>query len=298
MKHFKFLLFLSFLSSIVSSCAFNTIFLHPTQISSEANLQTMYIQDDTVNVYYSGDYKQPLFVRNGEDTVEFRHSIESVLFLSKSGNLLNGWMLKPKNIEPKATLLFFHGNSGDLASTHWSMTLLLQEGFQVFAVDYSGYGLSEGKAKRKHLLKDGNSAVNYLLSREDVKDTKVIIYGQSLGGHLAAVVATENQEKIDGLVIEGAFSSHKDIGKEFAGFVGKWFVKEMYSAKTSLPNFTKPLLVIHSTEDEIIPFFMGQKLYDVAHEPKEFYEIDGCHICGSRLYAKEIADKIFKLVKD
>src|SRR5690554_2949549 len=222
----------------------------------------------------------------------------SVFFTSKSGHKLNGWMLKPKDIHPKATILFFHGNSGDLVRTHWSMTLLLQEGFQVFAIDYSGYGLSEGKAKRKHLLNDGNAAVDYLISREDVKGKKVIIYGQSLGGHLASVVATNNQDKIDALVIEGAFSSHKDIGKEFAGFLGKWLVKEMYSAKASLPGFTKPFLVIHSTEDEIIPFYMGKDLYNVANEPKTFYEIDGCHICGSRLYAEEIANKIFDLVKN
>lgn len=298
MKNLRFIYCSFLLSLTLSSCAFNRTFLRPVSFDSQTDQQTLNIQGDTVTIHYLGDNKQPLFIRNEKDTVQFKHSIESVFFTSKSGHKLNGWMLKPKDIHPKATILFFHGNSGDLVRTHWSMTLLLQEGFQVFAIDYSGYGLSEGKAKRKHLLNDGNAAVDYLLSREDVKGKKVIIYGQSLGGHLASVVATNNQDKIDALVIEGAFSSHKDIGKEFAGFLGKWLVKEMYSAKASLPDFTKPFLVIHSTEDEIIPFYMGEDLYNVANEPKTFYEIDGCHICGSRLYAEEIANKIFDLVKN
>lgn len=290
--------FFSFLvlTVVLSSCAFNKTFLHPTKLDSSANHQTLYLEGDTVTINYSGANKQPLFVRNGRDTVEFKHSIESVMFMSESGNILNGWMLKPKEVKPKATILYFHGNSGDIASMHWAMTILMREGFQVLAIDYSGYGLSEGKATRKNVLKDGNSSVDYLLSREDVKNTKIVIYGQSLGGHLSAVVATQNQDKIDALVMEGAFSSHKEIGKVFAGFLGTWFVKEMYSAKASLPNFHKPILIIHSSEDDVIPLEMGKSLYEVANEPKELYEIKGCHICGSRIYAKEIATKIFEML--
>lgn len=279
-----------------SSCALNRTFLKPTRLPDNAQSETLYIQGDTVTVDYRGEDQHPLFIRNGKDTVQFKHTIESVMFKSTSGNLLNGWIIKSKEVQPKATILFFHGNSGDIAHMHWAMNLLLQYGFQVFAIDYSGYGLSQGRATRKNVLKDGNSALDYLLTRPDVKNTKIVIYGQSLGGHLSVVVAAMNQNKIDGLVEEGGFSSHKEIGKAFAGSFGKMMVKEEYSAKDSIVNFHKPILIIHSKEDEVVPFEMGQELYNLANEPKEFYIIDGCHTCGSRIYAKEIAEKILKMV--
>jgi len=265
-------------------------------MAADASSATLYIEKDTVTIQYIGDQYHPLFIRNGDDTVSFNYTTESVMFESTSENMLNGWMLTPKDVQPKATIMFFHGNSGFLTSQHWAMTRLLKYGFQVFAVDYSGYGFSEGKATRKNVLKDGNSALKYLKSRADLGDTKVIIYGQSLGGHLAAVVAGQNEDDIDGLVIEGAFSSHKDIGIEFAGFLGRIFVKEQYSAIESIPHFHKPTLIIHSTEDDVIPFKLGEKIYEHANQPKELYQIEGCHICGSRLYSEEIAGKILKML--
>ena len=198
---------------------------------------------------------------------------------------------------PTITLLHFHGNAGCLLSQYQLMTPLLKYGFQVFTFDYSGFGYSEGKATRKNVLIDGNSALTYLKSRDDIKNTKLVIYGQSLGGHLSAVIAQKRQEEIDGLVIEGAFSSHKDISAEVAGFLGRMLVLEKYSAYKSIQTYTKPLLVIHSVEDEVIPFKMGQKIYNNANEPKEFYEINECHICGPRFYADSISVKIENMLK-
>ena len=273
------------------------MFLKPIELASDATSTNLYIQKDTVTIKFVGEQHQPLFIRNGIDTVDFNYTIESVMFNSTSGNKLNGWMLTPKNVKPKATIMFFHGNSGYIPNQHWAMTLLLKHGFQAFAVDYSGFGFSEGKATRKNVLKDGNSALDYLISRENIKNTKLVIYGQSLGGNLAAVVAEQNQDKVDALVIEGAFSSHRDIGIKFAGFLGRIFVKEQYSSAKSIANFHKPSLIVHSTEDDVIPFEMGQKIFNSANQPKEFFEIDGCHICGSRLYNEEIAEKIFDMLK-
>jgi pimeloyl-ACP methyl ester carboxylesterase len=141
------------------------------------------------------------------------------------------------------------------------MTRLLEYGFQRLAIDYSGYGFSTGHVNRRKTLQDGNTALETILSMPEVDGTKVIIYGQSLGGHLAAVVAKMNEEEIDGLVTEGAFSSHKDIAKVFAGSFGKAFVKEFYSAKDSIALFHKPVLIIHSTEDEIIPYLHERKAF-------------------------------------
>lgn len=284
------------LLSTVSSCAFNKNFLRPTILDNDTKEQHLIIQGDQVKVEYAGENKQPLYIRNGNDTVSLSYTIESYFIESTSGNALNTWILRHKEIEPKATIVYYHGNAGDLTSRHWSMSLMLQHGFQVFAIDYSGYGLSHGKATRKNVFQDGLSALEAIAQREDVEKKPLILYGQSLGGHLSAAVSGQKAELIDALVIEGAFSSHKDIGKTFAGFLGTWFVREMYSGKKNIQDYHKPVLIIHSDEDEVVPFEMGQTLFKNANEPKEFYHIKGCHICGSRLYHEEIADKIWKMV--
>jgi fermentation-respiration switch protein FrsA (DUF1100 family) len=112
------------------------------------------------------------------------------------------------------------------------------------------------------------------------------------------VVAARNAAEIDGLVIEGAFSSHKAIAAERKGALGKLFVGEPYSAEESIAAYTKPILIIHSRDDEVVPFSMGQKLFDAANEPKEFLEIEQMHLAGLDLYTEQIAEKIGDLVDD
>lgn len=277
---------------ILTSCSFNTMFLEPTKIPPSTKRLTLSSEVDTTIVEFEKGTYQPTFLKNKKDTLDLGFNIESVVFESSNGNLLNGWMLKPKNNSPSMTLLHFHGNAGFLLSQYQAMTPLLQYGFQIFIFDYSGFGFSEGKATRNNVLVDGNSALDYLKNRADVKNTKLIIYGQSLGGHLSAVIAQQRQSEIDGLVIEGAFSSHKDIAAERAGIFGRLFVSEKYSARKSIQDFNKPLLVIHSNEDKTVPFGLGKKLFANANEPKEFYEIDKCHICGPRYYGESISRKI------
>jgi dipeptidyl aminopeptidase/acylaminoacyl peptidase len=286
---------------LLAACSFNKLYLQPTKLpqippDNEMITLTAHTKNDTTFVVYQTKTFQPTFLDTKNDTLRHDFTIESVVFQSENGNNLNGWLLKPKNFIPTITLLHFHGNAGCLLSLYLSqyqsMVSLLEYGFQIFMFDYSGFGFSEGKATRKNVLIDGNSALTYLKNRDDVKNTKLVIYGQSLGGHLSAVVAQRREVDIEGLVIEGAFSSHKDISAKYAGFLGRMLVSEKYSAYKSIQTYKKPILVIHSTEDEIIPFKMGQKIFHNANEPKEFYEIKKCHICGPKFYADSISTKI------
>jgi fermentation-respiration switch protein FrsA (DUF1100 family) len=284
----------------LTACSFNKLYLYPTKFSpiptdKEKVTLTVRNKEDTTLVVCQSKTFQPTFLNTKNDTLKYDFTIESVVFKSENGNHLNGWFIKPENLTPTITLLHFHGNAGCLISLltlHKAITPLLKYGFQIFLFDYSGFGFSEGKATRQNVWIDGNSALTYLKNRDDVKNTKLVIYGQSLGGHLSAVVAEQREADIDGLVVEGAFSSHKDIAAKFAGFLGRMLVSEKYSAYKSIQTYKKPLLVIHSTEDKMIPFKMGQKIYNHANEPKEFYEIKECHICGPEFYADSISAKI------
>lgn len=285
------------LSIFQASCSFNKMFLQPDKAPVTAKRLTMATATDTTVIFFSGNNRQPTFTKNEKDTIDFGFTIESIIFKSKNGNNLNGWFLKPKDKKPTITLLHLHGNAGFLLSQYQTISPLLKNGFQVFIFDYSGFGFSEGEATRKNVLIDALSALDYIKDRQDVKETRLVIYGQSLGGHLAAVVGTQRQSDIDGLVIEGAFSSHKDIASSTIPVLGRILVKEIYSAKKSIKDFYKPLLVIHSAEDKEIPFYMGKKIFDNANTPKEFYEIKRCHICGPTFYSDSISQKIVNMLK-
>lgn len=286
----------------VTGCSFNSVYLKPTKLppipaGKDQVTITSKSDKDTTVVLFDAKTLQPTFLNTKNDTMRVDYTIESVRFKSTSGHLLNGWFLKPKNSKPAITLLHFHGNAGFLLSNYKAMTPLLPYGFQAFVFDYSGFGFSEGKATRDQILIDGNAALTYIKSRADVQNTKVVLYGQSLGGHLSAVVAAQRQSEIDALVMEGAFSSHKDIAAAKAGFFGRMLVSEKYAASDYISEYKKPLLLIHSTEDEIIPFAMGQKILARANQPKSLYEIQKCHICGTDYYADSIAQKIKKMVE-
>jgi len=288
--------------TFLTACSFDKMYLQPTSLpkipqdKDKVSITTT-TKNDTTFVEFNTKTLQPTFLKNNKDTIIFDYTIESVVFKSLSGNNLNGWLLKPKNIDATTTLLHFHGNAGFLLSQYQAITPLLKYGFQAFVFDYSGFGFSEGKATRDNVLLDGNSALTYIKSREDVKNTKLVIYGQSLGGNLSAVVAQQRETDIDGLVIEGAFSSHKDIAAKTAGVFGRLLVSEKYSAYKSIRTFKKPVLIIHSTEDEVIPFKMGQKIFDNTIAPKGFHEIKKCHICGPEFYADSISLKIINMLK-
>jgi uncharacterized protein len=284
-----------------TSCAYNSKFLAPRKYTADTKAVTLSksATDSTVAVYNGAPF-QPFFLKNGRDTIDMGYTIESVLFTNRAGNKLNGWMLKSKTVPVIHTLLHFHGNAGSILGQFLAIKPLLTQGFQIFVFDYSGYGFSEGKATRKNLLADGIDAVAYVKTREDVKNKKLLLYGQSYGGHLSVCVAAKVQNEIDGLVVEGGFSNHKDLSvegaKPFIAFMSRIFVKEIYAATKAVKKIKKPILIIHSTEDKVIPFAMGKKVFDKANSPKEFFEIKGEHLAAPGLYTKEIWDKIKKML--
>lgn len=232
-----------------------------------------------------------------------KYFLEEVNFKSANGNNLNGWFFKPKNKPVIGTVLHFHGNAANISYQYQFSDSLIQAGFQVLTFDYQGFGKSEGKESQEHVLEDGISALYYIKAREDVKNTKLILFGQSLGGHLSCVVAAREQKLIDALIVEGAFTGHERM----AIYVGrksgapKWLTKMLvptkYDAIEEIDKVTIPKLIIHSTEDETCPFYMGKELYDKAIAPKEFWEIKGAHINASGMYRGEFVKKFVELIK-
>lgn len=280
---------------LLSACAFDKMFLFPDKL----------LPDKTYTIYLRGEEKDSILLKYNNDSslAEISnaqpYSIENVFFTNKKGIRLNGLFYKPNKVNENFTLLFLHGNAGNVLSHFSIVHHLALQGFQVLLFDYSGFGLSGGKATRKNALRDACAALDYLRSRKDVVNTNVVIYGQSLGGNMAPEVARLNKEKVRAVVIEGAFSSHDDIAAHATGlgFIAHMGVREEYSAINAVKKWHRPLLVIHSREDSIIPFQMGIKIFEKASEPKIFYAIDKPHIAGPVYYADSIAYKIKELLK-
>lgn len=212
-------------------------------------------------------------------------------FLTYDGYQLTGWWIEhPK---PIATILFFHGNAGNMGDRIQFLTYLHEAGFSVFIFDYRGYGESEGKPAEDGILMDGDAAYEELTTQIGIPPDQIVFFGRSLGGVIAAYTA--RGRPIRGLILEGTFPSAYDMAEIlFAPIrVPRPLISVRLDTLSYLTLRRCPLLVIHGTHDEVIPFRMGQKLYNLAAQPKSFYVVDrgghnDCYIVGTKAYFEQI----------
>jgi uncharacterized protein len=231
------------------------------------------------------------------------YQLEELHFKASDGETLHGWFLKPINKTIVGTVLHFHGNAANISYQYQFAAPLIKAGFQVMVFDYEGYGKSTGKASQEKVLDNGIQALHYIKERADVKNTKLILFGQSLGGHLSCVVAAKEQALLDALIVEGAFTGHElmavYVGKKYhcPKGVTKLLMQTKYNAIDYIDKVTIPKLIIHSTEDQTCPFYMGKQLYDKAIAPKQFWEVKGPHIQAGVLYGEEFANHFLEIIK-
>lgn len=285
--------FLFLASSIVllSSCSLSKTFHKPYKNKYSLHQWKYVVVDkDTSYIHYNQENKEINFTTSNGTIINDDFIIKDTFFVSSSGNRLNGWFLTPKNLEPIATILHFHGSANNLFLHYRTISPLIDYGFQVFTFDYSGYGFSAGKATRQHVLDDAYSALDFLQENERIKEN-IIIYGHSYGGYLASIVGSNKQNDIKGIVIEGAFSAHKAEANYTVPILGLLVKNEELAAREIRKN-SKPVLIIHSTDDKKVPLKFGKEIFNNANQPKVFYQIDKPHIMGLQYYDKEIAEKI------
>ncbi len=293
MKFLKFSTILIFL--FFWSCQVNYPILQPWKNDVSKRNFSWKEQQDSIHLKISGENLQPIFFKN-KDTLQRSFTIQSFYFQGNEGRKINAWLLKPKKNSAVKSVFALHGNAGNINTHFENFENLTDFGFQVFIFDYSGFGYSEGKANRKNALEDSYIAFEFFKNLNEVKNTRKIIYGQSIGGNFAIPVATKNQNEIDGLVLEGTFLQTDDIVNHYVPVLGKIIVKNNFDNKENLKNFRKSILVIHSKDDKIVPEKLGRKLFEKANPPKDFMRIEKCHVCGIRFYAGEIVEKLNKLI--
>ncbi|MCW8093160.1 alpha/beta hydrolase [Alteromonas sp. ASW11-130] len=184
----------------------------------------------------------------------------------------------------KATILVFQGSGSTVANWYKVIRPLIQDGYQIFMMEYRGFGSSEGDATHNSIAIDANAALNYLASRKEVKTKPLLVMGQSYGGQLAIYVTYKNQHLVDGLITEGTFTS---FSEEAASFV-PWpisslinlIVSNEYNSLELISAIKTNKLFIHSAEDKVVPFEMAKKLYNKAVGRKNLWVIEGKHVAG------------------
>lgn len=210
-------------------------------------------------------------------------------------------LLKPNTAKPKATILFFHGAAGNVSTYVFMIKPLVEAGFQVAMVDFRGYGKSTGTPTHLNVAADGQKFFDTMLSRKDIKNTKILIYGASLGSQVATHLAKNNKAKISGLVIDGGMSSFADIAAVFAPQFKDALAKmlaSVYSAKENIKATEGlPKLFIYSKNDNTVPFSQGEEIYKNAAEPKQFFEFTADHLSAVTEKPTDVVKAIEALIK-
>lgn len=189
--------------------------------------------------------------------------------------------------DAKHTILFSHGNAEDLGKVVPFMRQFYEMGFSVLMYDYRGYGTSEGKASTAHVKQDAEAAYHWLVDEKKIAPRSIIIQGRSLGGGVAVWLASRNE--CGGLISEESFASAIRVKTHWK--ILPW---DKFDSFRSIRRVDCPVLVIHGTDDKLIPLWHAEKVYNAAPEPKRALWIEGGQH-NNYVYAAE--EKYFTTVR-
>jgi len=195
-------------------------------------------------------------------------------FIKTQDNVtINAWLVKSSL--GRGTLVFCHGNAGNIGDRLEKILLFHQLGMNVLIIDYRGYGKSQGRPGEAGIYQDAVAAYDYLRSRNDIDHSAIIGYGASLGG--AVVIDLAAKRDLAALIIHSSFTNAADMAKTIYPFIPSFLLATKLNSVVKVRTITTPKLFIHSRADEVVPFRLGERLYQAAAKPKEFLEISGGH---------------------
>ena len=196
---------------------------------------------------------------------------------TSDGLLIHGWYVFAQ--ESRGTVLFLHGNAGNISHRLDSIAIFNELGLDTFIIDYRGYGQSEGKPSEEGTYRDAEAAWQYLVTQRGVDPARIIVFGRSIGGAVAAWLATKHTAAA--LIVESSFTSATEMAAQLYPYMPVRLISRLrYPVSDYLAGVKSPILIIHSRDDEIIPFAMGEALFEAAPSPKAFIELAGDHNNG------------------
>jgi len=191
--------------------------------------------------------------------------IQKVKILTSDKIELIGWYHE-KNIKNLKTLLFFHGNAGSLENRIHKLNNFKEMDINFLIIAWRGFSGNKGKPSEKGLYEDGQSAINWL-KNNGLDEKNLILYGESLGTGVATHLA--QNKNFAGIILETPFTSMIDAAKTFYPYIPvKLLLKDKFENQKKIKNINSPILIMHGEVDQIVPFSMGKKIYEIANEPK------------------------------
>lgn len=193
------------------------------------------------------------------------------------GETLYAWWVPVP--DARGTVLLLHGNAGNISHRLDYLLMFRRLHYSTLIVDYRGYGRSTGSPSEEGTYRDAEAAWNYLVKTRAVNPADIVIFGESLGGAVAAWLAARVAPRA--VVLASTFTSAPDLGAQVYPFLPVRLISRFkYDTLDSLRRVRAPVLVAHSRDDDIVPFAHGQKLYAAANAPKQFLEMRGGHNDG------------------
>ena len=216
-------------------------------------------------------YPAPRYPEGDWEATWLEH--EDVEFASADGTKLHGWFVE--HPQPRAVVLYAHGNGEHVAYlAPYLKELRDRQRVSVFAFDYRGYGRSEGVPSEAGILADGHAAQLWLAERTGKKPDELVLMGRSLGGGVVVDLAAKNGAR--GLILQNTFTSLPDAAARLYRWAPvRLLMKNRYDSLSKICNYSGPVLISHGTADELVPYELGQKLFEACPGRKEFFAIEG-----------------------
>jgi fermentation-respiration switch protein FrsA (DUF1100 family) len=198
---------------------------------------------------------------------------QDVSIETTDGVTLHGWFIAGRT---SRVLLFFHGNAGNISHRLDSIRLFQDLGLSVLIIDYRGYGQSEGRTTERGIYRDADAAWHYLIEGRGIVASDIVIFGRSLGASVASRLAAKQQPLA--LIVESSFTSVPDIAQDLYPWLpARWLSRLSHATRDYVRDVRCPVLVVHSRDDEIIPFHHGEAIFASANEPRTLLAIRGTH---------------------
>lgn len=213
---------------------------------------------------------------------------------------ISGIIIKPETT-PVGTVIFYHGAGGNVSNYVFMVKPLVKAGYQIYMVDFRGYGNSIGNPTHQNIAADGQLFFDYVLKQKETKKLPVVVYGASIGSQIATKIVKDNQSKINGFVFDGGMSSLTDIAVYYSPEEQKAMIRNSlkfpYGAIDDITSIQSiPTLFIASPIDKTVPLDQTKAIFEKSISPKEFFEFEDDHLEITKNHSNELVEKVNKMI--